>query len=243
MAACGLQYAQANALAGRINAATQAGRAPVGPTSPALKPAARVRGRPWKPRCRYLGQMDEPEIAPGMGLLLGNAEKAGRHSAGHRPPGCLRCAQEPGRRNFMNEPETWDLLEEIRKMAGRFRASSSCRRFTPATPRTPTYARLKGYMTHDFFLPGLVVDAIENHTGDLLARWAQEVRDEGIRTVNMLGCHDGIPLLDLRAYCRWSVSGADRPGGIARRMVKEPAWAEEHVLSGERHLLQRPGGG
>ena len=56
----------------------------------------------------------------------------------------------------------------------------------------------KGYMTYDFFLPGLVIDAIENHTGEYLARWAKEERDEGIRTVNMLGCHDGIPLLDLK---------------------------------------------
>ena len=53
-------------------------------------------------------------------------------------------------------------------------------------------------MTYDFFLPGLVIDAIENHTGEYLARWAKEERDEGIRTVNMLGCHDGIPLLDLK---------------------------------------------
>ena len=28
--------------------------------------------------------------------------------------------------------------------------------------------------------------------------WAEEIKDKKIRTVNMLGCHDGIPLLDLK---------------------------------------------
>ena len=98
----------------------------------------------------------------------------------------------------MNEPETWNLLEEIRKMAeplGLQLLPEIHASYAEGAYRTLTR---KGYMTYDFFLPGLVIDAIENHTGDLLARWAQEVRDEEIRTVNMLGCHDGIPLLDLK---------------------------------------------
>ena len=56
----------------------------------------------------------------------------------------------------------------------------------------------KGYMTYDFFLPGLMIHAIENHDPSLLVRWAGEIIDKGIRTVNMLGCHDGIPVLDLK---------------------------------------------
>ena len=56
----------------------------------------------------------------------------------------------------------------------------------------------KGYMTYDFFLPGLILDALENHTGEYLAAWAREQIAEKIHTVNMLGCHDGIPLLDLK---------------------------------------------
>ena len=63
-----------------------------------------------------------------------------------------------------------------------------------------TYEKVarKGYMTYDFFLPGLVIDAIENHDGTRLMRWAEELREKNIRTVNMLGCHDGIPMLDLK---------------------------------------------
>ena len=56
----------------------------------------------------------------------------------------------------------------------------------------------QGYVTYDFFLPGLIIDALESGNGEHLAGWAQELIDKNIRTVNMLGCHDGIPLLDLK---------------------------------------------
>jgi hypothetical protein len=56
----------------------------------------------------------------------------------------------------------------------------------------------KGFMTYDFFLPGLLIDAFERKDTTTLRRWIAELLDKGIRTVNMLGCHDGIPLLDLR---------------------------------------------
>ena len=46
--------------------------------------------------------------------------------------------------------------------------------------------------------PGLIIDALEGGDGSLLARWAREQVEKGIRTVNMLGCHDGIPMLDLK---------------------------------------------
>lgn len=55
-----------------------------------------------------------------------------------------------------------------------------------------------GYLTYDFFLPGLLIDAIEQKDGTTLAGWANELIEKHIVTVNMLGCHDGIPLLDLR---------------------------------------------
>ena len=53
-------------------------------------------------------------------------------------------------------------------------------------------------MTYDFFLPGLLIYAIEHKNGEVLAKWAKEIQDKKIRVVNMLGCHDGIPLLDLK---------------------------------------------
>ena len=56
----------------------------------------------------------------------------------------------------------------------------------------------KGYWIYDFFLPGMIIDALDSGNGERLAAWANEIMDNRIRTVNMLGCHDGIPLLDLK---------------------------------------------
>lgn len=53
-------------------------------------------------------------------------------------------------------------------------------------------------MTYDFFLPGLIIDALEHGDGNYLKAWAEELVAQNIQVVNMLGCHDGIPLLDLK---------------------------------------------
>ncbi len=106
--------------------------------------------------------------------------------------------KEPGERNFLNEPGTWDLLQKVDNLASEY--SLNLLPEIHATYAEKTYKLIadKGYMTYDFFLPGLIIDAIENQTVEHLADWAQELIRDGIRTVNMLGCHDGIPLLDLK---------------------------------------------
>ena len=43
-----------------------------------------------------------------------------------------------------------------------------------------------------------MIDALDRGTNRHLLTWMREVRDKEIQTVNMLGCHDGIPVLDLR---------------------------------------------
>jgi sucrose phosphorylase len=53
-------------------------------------------------------------------------------------------------------------------------------------------------MTYDFFLPGLIIDAFERGTFEVLGGWIQEIIDKNMKMVNMLGCHDGIPVLDLK---------------------------------------------
>ena len=55
-----------------------------------------------------------------------------------------------------------------------------------------------GFPIYDFFFPGLVIDA--HGSRDKQAACALDSRDteKNIRTINMLGCHDGIPVLDLR---------------------------------------------
>ena len=53
-------------------------------------------------------------------------------------------------------------------------------------------------MVYDFFLPGLLIDAFIRKNGEYLKKWIDEIVENRISTVNMLGCHDGIPLLDLK---------------------------------------------
>ena len=106
--------------------------------------------------------------------------------------------KEPGARNFLNEPDTWVVLERVRQMAEKYGLT-----LLPeihASYGEGNYEELakKGYMTYDFFLPGLLIDAIENCDGSSLLAWAKELVDKKIRVVNMLGCHDGIPMLDLK---------------------------------------------
>jgi sucrose phosphorylase len=56
----------------------------------------------------------------------------------------------------------------------------------------------EGYLTYDFFLPGLIIDAFERNTSEVLLKWIKDMLEKEIKVVNMLGCHDGIPLLDLK---------------------------------------------
>ena len=106
--------------------------------------------------------------------------------------------KEPGKKNFLNDPDTWDVLAKVRKLADKYGV-----RLLPeihASYGEKTYKKVAdmGYMTYDFFLPGLLIDAIEKKDATTLMNWANELYTDKIRTVNMLGCHDGIPLLDLK---------------------------------------------
>lgn len=106
--------------------------------------------------------------------------------------------KEPGEKNFLNEPGTWDLLERIRVLADHHGLKLLPEIHASYGEKIYEKVAQKGYMTYDFFLPGLIIDAFEEQDGRYLRQWAQELFDKKIHTVNMLGCHDGIPLLDLK---------------------------------------------
>ncbi len=108
--------------------------------------------------------------------------------------------KEPGRKNFLNEPETWDLLEQIQNLADQYNITLLPEIHASYSEKIYELLAAKGYMSYDFFLPGLIIYATEHKNGDVLVRWAEELVSKKIRTVNMLGCHDGIPLLDLKGF-------------------------------------------
>lgn len=106
--------------------------------------------------------------------------------------------KEPGKKNFLNEPGTWEVLEKVRQLADKYKLTLLPEIHTSYSEKNYEMISQKGYMTYDFFLPGLVIDALERGCGDVLTKWANELIEKEIHVVNMLGCHDGIPLLDLK---------------------------------------------
>lgn len=106
--------------------------------------------------------------------------------------------KEPGEKNFLNEPGTWEVLEKVRQLANHYQLTLLPEIHAGYAEKTYEKIARKGYLTYDFFLPGLVIDALERGNGEELEKWANELLEKNIHTVNMLGCHDGIPLLDLK---------------------------------------------
>jgi sucrose phosphorylase len=149
---------------------------------------------------RYLGQMDLniksdlvwEHYRDTLKSLSGYGAKIVRLDAFAYAP------KEPGKKNFLNEPDTWDVLEKVKKLADEFGVALLPEIHASYSEKIYEVVANKGYMTYDFFLPGLLIYAIESRSGELLKKWADEIQEKKIRVVNMLGCHDGIPLLDLK---------------------------------------------
>lgn len=148
----------------------------------------------------YLGQMDLNIKSPKVWAFYEDTlKKIASYGADIvRLDAFAYAPKEPGEKNFLNEPGTWELLSKIQKLADPYKIT-----LLPeihAAYEEQIYRKLsdKGYVSYDFFLPGLVIDAIENKRSCYLAAWARELVTNNIKVVNMLGCHDGIPLLDLK---------------------------------------------
>ncbi|MEN6419362.1 MAG: glycosidase [Clostridiaceae bacterium] len=189
---------EAQKLAQSINAALDHGKKPQ--ELDLTEPAKQRVPQALESRRTYLGQMDLNVNSP---LVWAFYEETLKKLAGYgakivRLDAFAYASKIAGRRNFFNEPETWQLLERLRALADE--SGISLLPEIHASYAEQTYKKIaqSGYMTYDFFLPGLLLDALETGSGSLICRWAEELHQNGIRTVNMLGCHDGIPLLDLR---------------------------------------------
>lgn len=106
--------------------------------------------------------------------------------------------RSPGEKNFLNEPGTWEVLEKVRKLADKYNLTLLPEIHASYGEKNYEQIAKQGYMTYDFFLPGMIIDALESGNGSTLEKWAKELMEKEIHVVNMLGCHDGIPLLDLK---------------------------------------------
>lgn len=200
MRASDMQYGEATVLAARLDAGLEAGQKPQELDFTGFERYREACVQLLEMRRKYLGQMDlnlkSERVWAYYDSVLGKLAEYG--AAIVRLDAFAYAPKTPGLRNFMNEPDTWDTLERIRQMADSHDLTLLPEIHDPYAAGTYEKVARKGYMTYDFFLPGLVIDAIENHDGTRLMRWAEELRGKNIRTVNMLGCHDGIPMLDLK---------------------------------------------
>ena len=172
----------------------------------------------------YLGQMDLNIKSPlvldfyqqTLATLAGYGAKIVRLDAFAYAP------KEVGAKNFLNDPGTWEFLQQITDMAKPYGVSLLPEIHASYEEGTYRIIADKGYMVYDFFLPGLVLDAFEQQSGEKLAGWANEILDKNMRTVNMLGCHDGIPLLDLKGLLP-----EERIQGLIDTLVKRGGFVKD----------------
>ncbi len=148
----------------------------------------------------YLGQMDVNATSP---LVWDFYEETLKKLNGY---GCniLRLDafaylhKQVGESNFFNKPGTWEYLERIKHIAQKNDLILLPEIHAEYGLHLHDEVANEGYYIYDFFLPGLTIHTIENKTSKALLSWAKEIVAKGYKTVNMLGCHDGIPVLDLK---------------------------------------------
>jgi sucrose phosphorylase len=200
MRAMDIQYASAQKLAETVNAAISEGKKP---SQIDFGRLARHRENVidmLESRRKYLGQMDLNIKSP---LVWKYYEDTLKKLAAYgaeivRLDAFAYASKEPGARNFFNDPGTWDLLEGVRALANKYGLTLLPEIHSKYEEKIHEKLARKGYMIYDFFLPGLVIDALERNTNEYLIKWIRDIQEKDIRVVNMLGCHDGIPLLDLK---------------------------------------------
>jgi sucrose phosphorylase len=136
--------------------------------------------------------------------------------------------KEPGKSNFFNRPGTWNYLERLRQIAKQYDLIVFPEIHAEYGARLHEEVATKGYPIYDFFFPGLLLDAIDRGTSKRLLSWIRELDVKGLRTINMLGCHDGIPMLDLRGA---EVNGVARPGLLS----------DEKIIAAMQRIIARGG--
>ncbi|WP_370479922.1 alpha-amylase family glycosyl hydrolase [Tamlana flava] len=136
--------------------------------------------------------------------------------------------KEIGQSNFFNKPGTWEYLERINQIAKKNGLILLPEIHAEYGLHLHDEVAQEGYQIYDFFLPGLMIHTIENASSKAILSWANEIIDKGYRTVNMLGCHDGIPVLDLKGK---EVNGKYQKGLL-----------EDHEIESIMNLIIERGG-
>ena len=200
MKACHMQYSSAEALNQLVQEQLNQGNVPSQIEFATFQNYREQVIELLESRREYLGQMDlnikSPLVWEFYEQTLDQLSEYGASIV--RLDAFAYAPKEPGEKNFLNDPGTWDMLSRVDELASARELSLLPEIHAGYNEKIYEKIAEKGYMTYDFFLPGLIIDALERNEGEVLASWAEELYTKKIRTVNMLGCHDGIPLLDLK---------------------------------------------
>lgn len=153
-----------------------------------------------KSKCTYLGQMDLNIKSPLVWNFYDETlKKLSSYGAEIiRLDAFAYASKSVGAKNFLNEPDTWELLEKIKPLAEKYNLTLLPEIHAQYDEHIHEKICSSECITYDFFLPGLLIHAIEKHTYEYLIKWIDDIRTKNLKVINMLGCHDGIPLLDLK---------------------------------------------
>jgi len=149
---------------------------------------------------KYLGQMDLNAQSEEVWQFYDETLKKLQEHGGKlvRLDAFAYLHKEPGEINFFNKPGTWEYLARLKQIADKYDLILLPEIHAEYGHRLHEEVAAKGFPIYDFFFPGLVIDALDRGTNRHLLRWIGEILEKNIETINMLGCHDGIPVLDLR---------------------------------------------
>ena len=195
-----IQYLAAERIASLVNAALQRGEKPSEMDFGALCEYQAPVVDYLEAHRHYLGQMDLNIDSP----LVWEFYEDTLHRLAEYGAQLIRldafayASKKPGAHNFLNEPETWQILQRVRSIAEKYGLDLLPEIHSSYEDKTHEALCASGCMTYDFFLPGLLLDAFEHKSFEYLLRWIEDLQSKGLHVVNMLGCHDGIPLLDLK---------------------------------------------
>ena len=159
----------------------------------------------------YLGQMDLNARSQGVWDFYDESLRKLRDFGARlvRLDAFAYLHKEPGMTNFFNKPGTWGYLERLKQIARKYDLILLPEIHAEYGSGLHEEVAGEGFPVYDFFFPGLVIDALDRGTNAALIRWIRELIDQDIQTINMLGCHDGIPVLDLKDK---EVAGVSRSG-------------------------------
>lgn len=181
-------------------------------------------------RRRYLGQMDlnaqSEEVWEFYDETLGKLHDYGTTLV--RLDAFAYLHKQVGKPNFFNKPGTWQYLDRLKSIADKYDLVLLPEIHAEYGSGLHEEVAQHGYPVYDFFLPALVIDALDRGTNEHLLQWMGELVERDLRTVNMLGCHDGIPVLDLR--------GAQSPTGFRPGLL-----SDEQIDVVIENILERGG--